>query len=116
MAVDLQETTLSGTFTADAYRSLVDLFGFPSQVRVFMVEGFIDVALNGATFRTVPPGTPAPATADPGGPRAAGGVMAFGPASGAYKGYPLHAVYARNTTAGSNAQVIAQGVFRIEVP
>ena len=113
---DLQETTLQGTLAADAYRSLVDLFGFPGQTRVFIVEGFVDIALNGATFRVVPPGTPPPATADPGSPRAAGGVMGFGPASGVYKGYPLHALWVRNTTAGSNAQIIAQGVFRMETP
>lgn len=113
---ELQETTLQGTFAADAYRSLVDLFSFPGETRVYIVEGFIDIALNGATFRVVPPRTPPPATADPGSPRASGGVMGFGPASGKYKGYPLHSLYARNTTAGQNAQVIAQGVFRIEVP
>jgi len=105
-----QRGTFTGTFTADTYRNLVDLFGlglggFPQGVQI--VGGFLQAQGQGATFRMVPRGSPAPATAE------GGNTLSAGAGIGLQKTdeWRLDEIWMRNTTAGSNATVVFTGTL-----
>lgn len=106
----LQRGTYSGTFAADAYRNLLDLFGLGiggSANGFDIVGGILQAQTNGATIRIVPRGSPAPATAD------AGTALATGAGVGLQMTdqWRLDEIWARNTTAGSNATLVFTGTL-----
>lgn len=109
----IQRVTLSGTLTADAYRSLADLFGF-SGTRANIVEGFLQAQTFAGTMRIVPRGSPAPATADGGLALIAGAAIGLGPIKALDAGVALEEVWVRNTAAGSNAAFLFWGVLEVE--
>lgn len=102
-----QPLSIVHTFAADAYRSLADLAGEPSGNRV-LVEGFIQAQTNGITLRlgdkTMPGAT------DGGIAIAAAGGLGVGPVKDRSAAWPLGSIWVRNTTAGSNAVLVVQGV------
>lgn len=110
-----EELSASGTLAADTWRSVLDLLGLPQTAEVYVREGFLNVQTNGGTFVLVPKGGQAPSgSSGVGVARAAGSISTFGPTSGTYRGYPLHRLWVRNTSAGANATLAFEGV--VEVP
>lgn len=106
----LQRGTFSGTFAADAYRNLLDLFGLGvgGAANGFnIVGGLLQVQTKNATVRMVPRGAPIPATADGGtdlSPGAGVGIQLTDQ-------WRLDEVWVRNTTAGQNATVVFTGTL-----
>lgn len=108
----IQRNTFSGTFAADAYRSLADLFAISvggSAQGVSIIGGVLQAQTNGVTLRVVPRGSPAPATADPGTTLAVGAAIGL-QATDAWR---LDEIWCRNTVAGSNATVVFSGSVEV---
>lgn len=113
--MSIQYVSKAGTLAADTWRAVQDLLGFPPATKVYLREGFIQVQDNGLTFLLVPDDSPAPTGSTGAGvARAKDSTSGFGPANGPYKGYPVHRLYVRNTTAGSNGTVVVEGVAEVE--
>lgn len=108
----LQRGTFSGTLAADAYRNLMDLLGLGvggSANGVEVVGGVLQAQSKSATFRIVPRGSPAPATADLGTDLAAGAAIGLQ----ATDQWRLDEVWVRNTTAGQNAILVFSGSVEV---
>lgn len=109
----LQRGTFSGTFAADSYRNLVDLFGLGiggANVNGFdIIGGVIQAQVKGATLRVVPRGSTAPATTDPGTDLAVGAGLGFQMTDQ----WALDEIWVRNTTAGQNATVVFTGTLEV---
>lgn len=105
----LQRGTFSGTFAADDFRNLLDLFAlggqYPNGLQI--VGGLLQAQSNGATVRIVPRGSPAPATADAGSALSAGSGVGLQMTDQ----WRLDEVWVRNTTAGQNATVVFTGTL-----
>lgn len=112
----IEEGTWDGTLANDNWRSLLDLLGLPATATAArLVEGSLNVQTNGLTTRLVPPGGVVPSgSAGAGTQRAAGSVSGYGPAGGAYRGYPIGQMWVRNTSVGANATVVVEGVIALE--
>lgn len=96
------------TLADDNYHSLAQLFGFLG-ARWEMYDGWVYAVTNGLTFRYGD--ETAPGATDPGGPiPASGGITVDNAAEG--NGYRLDLLWVRNTTAGSNAVVVANWQLR----
>lgn len=108
----LQRVVLTGTFAADAFRSLADLLGIVGSQAV-IVEGFIQAQGFGATLRIEPRGSPAPDTAAGGFQLTSGAAIGLGPIKAMDAGVRLDEVWARNSSAGSNATLAFWGVLEV---
>lgn len=98
----------------DNYRTVADLFGVAGiSVGAKLVEGFIQALTNGATLYVASDTTDVPGPTDPGFSLAVGAGQGWGPAYRSDAALDLANVWVRNTTAGSNATVIVQGIFDV---
>lgn len=104
----VQRGTFSGTFAADAYRNLMDLFAL-GQAKADVVGGLLQAQTNAAVVRIVPRGSPAPATGD------AGILLAASSGIGLQltDQWRLDEVWVRNATAGSNATMVYTGTLEV---
>jgi hypothetical protein len=112
ITVAFQDGTNAATLADDNWHRVTELLALEGVV-AYITEAFVSVVTNGLTFVILPLGS-SPVAATQGDPFPAGSKMGLGPASGKYKGWPLHLLWVKNTTAGSNGTLVVTGVLQVE--
>lgn len=105
----IQEVTESGPVT-DSYTRLLDVVGLNSVARLEVVEGFLTFQSFGATVYY---GTTKPPASAAGTQWGAGSGFGLGPRRDKGAGWRLDRVWVKNTTAGSNAVAVVQGLVEV---
>ena len=96
----------------DSYSRLIDLLSMPG-VKAEYVEGFVTFQSFGATVFYQSAGGDAPLSGSVGVQWAAGSGFGLGPRQTPGAGWRLDRIWLKNTTAGSAAVVVVQGIVDV---